>query len=49
MSKQTRRCRCPRCGSIFFTEIRTKVYCDTQCRKAAENSRLRHRKKGYIR
>lgn len=45
MSKQTRHCRCPRCGSGFFTEIRTKVYCTETCRKSAESARWRARLK----
>ena len=39
MSKQTRRCSCLRCGSIFFTEMKTKVYCQESCRKSAERAR----------
>lgn len=49
MSKENRDHLCPRCGRSFQTVNPTKVYCDTQCRKLAENSRLRHRQKGYIR
>ena len=45
MSKQTRRARCPKCGSIFFTEIQTKVYCQEPCRKSAESARWRARLK----
>lgn len=45
MSKQTRRCRCPKCGSVFFTERAVKTYCTETCRKAAEASRRWQRKK----
>lgn len=45
MSRQTRRCKCPRCGSIFFTENKTKRYCQESCRKSAESIRSYARKK----
>lgn len=45
MSSQTRRCRCPRCGSVFFTNIGNKVYCQVDCQKSAQNARYYARKK----
>lgn len=45
MSRQTRRCRCPRCGGVFFTEMKTKTYCTEDCRKGAERSRYYQRRK----
>lgn len=46
MSKRTRRCQCPRCGSVFHTLNPTKSYCQEKCRKSAENSRLYWANKG---